>query len=98
MFDGNNLPHESLLTTKQATKLRNSIESNVSTNIKLSRAQISLEIQLGGFSGSLLRTLAGPLMKVALPLANNFLAPLGITAVASPIFTGIQKKILDQQL
>ena len=41
MFNGNNLPHELLLTTRQATKLRNEIENNVSTDIKLSKAQIS---------------------------------------------------------
>ena len=32
-------------------------------------------------------------MKVAVPLAKNILAPLGITAAASAIDTGIQKKI-----
>ena len=31
-------------------------------------------------------------MKVAVPLAKNVLAPLGITAAASAIDTGIQKK------
>ena len=32
-------------------------------------------------------------MKVAIPLAKDFLAPLGITAAASTIDVGIQKKI-----
>ena len=32
-------------------------------------------------------------MKVAFPLAKNILAPLGITAAALAIDTGIQKKI-----
>ena len=32
-------------------------------------------------------------MKVAIPLAKNILAPLGITAAASAIDAGIQKKI-----
>ena len=32
-------------------------------------------------------------MKVAIPLAKHFLAPLGITAAASTIDAGIQKKI-----
>ena len=36
--------------------------------------------------------LAGPLMKVAVPLAKNVLAPLGITAAASAIDTGTRKK------
>ena len=38
MFSGNNLPHEMLLTTRQTTKLRNAIENNMSTDIKLSKA------------------------------------------------------------
>ena len=37
--------------------------------------------------------LADPLMKVAIPLAKNVLAPLGITTPASAIDGGIQKKI-----
>ena len=49
MFNGNNLPHELLLTTRQTTKLRNAIEKNMSTNIKLSKAQISKIIQSGLF-------------------------------------------------
>ena len=93
MFHGNNLPHELLLTTRQTTTLRNAFENNMSTDIKLSRAQISKIIQSGGFLGSLLSKLAGPLMKVAVPLANNILAPLRITAAASAIGAGIQKKM-----
>ena len=65
----------------------------MSTDLKLSEAQISKIIQSGGFLGSLLSKLAGPLMKVAVPLAKNILAPLGIIAAASAIDAGIQKKI-----
>ena len=93
MFDGNGLPHELLLTTRQRTKLRNAFNNNMSTDVKLSKAQISKIIQSGGFVGLLLSQLAGPLMKVAVPLAKNILAPLGITAAASAIDAGIQKKI-----
>ena len=50
-------------------------------------------IQSGGFSGKLLGKLAGPLMKVASPLAKNVLAPLGLTAAMSAIDGSIQKKI-----
>ena len=92
MFNGNNLPHELLLTTRQKTKLRNALNSNMSTDIKLSKTQIAKVIQSGGFLGSLLSKVAGPLMKVAVPLAKNVLAPLGITAAASAIDAGIQKK------
>ena len=41
MFNGNDLPHELLLTTQQKTKLRNAFNNNMSTGIKLSKAQIS---------------------------------------------------------
>ena len=92
MFNGNNLPNKLLLTTRQKTKLRNAF-NNMSTDLKLSKAQISKIIQSGGFLGSLLSKLAGPLMKIAIPLAKNVLAPLGITAAASAIDAGIQKKI-----
>ena len=93
MFAGDDLPHELLLTTRQKTKLRNAFNNNMSTDLKLSRAQIFKILQSGGFLGSLLSKLAGPLMKVAIPLAKNVLAPLGITAAASAIDAGIQKKI-----
>ena len=65
----------------------------MSTDLKLSKAQISKIIQSGGFLGSLLSKLAGPLMKVAFPLAKNVLVLLGIRAAASVIDSGIQKKI-----
>ena len=59
MFNGNNLPHELLLTIRQTTKLRNAIKNNLQTDIKLSKAQISKIIQFGGFLGKIL----GPLLK-----------------------------------
>ena len=102
MFKGNDLPHELLLTTRQKTKLKkkNAFNNKMSTDLKLSRAQISKIIQSGGYLGSLLNKLAGPLMKVAIPLAKNLLAPLRITAAASTIDAGIQEKymVLEQQL
>ena len=64
VFNGNNLLHELLLTTKQTTKLRNAIENNMATDIKLSKGQISKIIQSGGLLGKLL----GPLLKTGLPL------------------------------
>ena len=71
------------------------------TDLKLSKAQISKIIQSGGFLGSLLSKLAGPLMKVAIPFAKNVLAPLGIIAAALVIDAKIQKKkymVLEKQL
>ena len=93
LFDANNLPHNLLLTTRQKTKSRTAFNNNMSTDLKLSKAQISKIIQSGGFLGSLLSKLAGPLMKVAIPLAKNILAPLGITTAASAIEAGTQKQI-----
>ena len=93
MFNGNNLPPELLLTTRQKTKVRNGFNNNMSTDLKLSVAQISKIIQSGGFLVSLLNKLGGSLMKIAVPLVKNVLAPLGITAAASAIDAGIQKNM-----
>ena len=92
-FNKDELPHELLLTTRQDTKLRNAINNNLATDIKSSKAQIKELIQSGGFLGKLLSKLAGPLMKVVMPLAKNVLAPLGLTAAMSAIDGGIQKKM-----
>ena len=92
-FNKNELPHELFLTTRQNTTLGNAINNNLATNIKLRQAQIKELIQSGGFLGKLLSKLAGPLMKVAMPLAKNVLAPLGLTAALSAIDGCIQKKI-----
>ena len=64
----------------------------MSTDLKFSKSQISKIIKSGGFLGSLLSKLAGPLMEVAIPLTKNVLAPIGITAAASGIDAGIQTK------
>ena len=92
-FNKDELPHELFLTTRQSTKLRNAINNNLATDIKLSKAQIKKLIPSGGFLGKLLSKLAGPLMKVALPLAKNASAPLGLTAAMSAIDGSIQKKM-----
>ena len=72
----------------------------MSTDLKLSKVQTSKITQSGGFLESLLSKLAGPLMKVAIPLIKNALVPLEITATASAIDAGIHKKymVLEQQL
>ena len=41
MFNANDLPHELLLTVRQKTKLRNAFNNNMSTDLKLSKAQNS---------------------------------------------------------
>ena len=40
IFNGNNLPHEWLLTTRQKSKLRNAFENNISTDTKLFKSNI----------------------------------------------------------
>ena len=92
MFNSGNLPHELLLTTRQTTRLRNAIENNMSTDIKLGKAQISKIIQSGRFLCKLL----GLLLKTGLALLKSViksLGLLGLTAASSAIDAGIQKKI-----
>ena len=64
------------------------------TDIKLSKTQISKIVPSGRFLGSLLSKIAGPLMKVAVPLAKE-LTPWGISATAE-----LKRKhmVLEQQL
>ena len=92
-FNKDEVPHGLLLTTRQNTKFRNALNNNSATDIKLSKAQIKKLIQSRGFLGKLLSKLAGPLMNVAMQLAKNVLAPLGLTAAMSAIDGSIQKKI-----
>ena len=61
----------------------------------MSKTQIAKIIPSGGFLGSLLSKLAGRLIKVAVPLAKNILAPSGITAAAWATDAGTQKKKMD---
>ena len=58
MLDGNDLPHELLLATRQKTKLRNAFNNKMSTYIKLSKAKISKTIQSGEVLGLILSKLA----------------------------------------
>ena len=66
-----------------------SFNNNMSTYIKVSKAQTSKIIQSRGFLESLLSRLLGPIMKVAVPLAKNILALLAITAATSATDAGI---------
>ena len=96
MLNGNDLSHELLLTTRQKRKLINAFNNNMSTDLKLSKAQIFKIIQSGGFLGRLL----GPSLKTGLPLTKNVinqlaksnLIPLGLTAAASTADSEIHKK------
>ena len=98
--DETNFPHKLLLTNRQVTNLRKAFANYLSTDIKLSKTQLSKMIQSGGFLGRLL----GPLLKTGLPLMKNVikplaksvLIPLGLTAAASAADAGIHKKSYHQ--
>ena len=92
--DNTNFPHELLLTNRQVANIRKAFAKNTSTDIKLSKPQLSKMIQSGGFLGNLLGKLAGPSMKVAVPLPKNVLAPLGISAAMSAIGGSIKREML----
>ena len=49
MIDRNNQRHELFVTTRQKTNLRNAFNNSLSTDLKLTKAQISEIIQSGGF-------------------------------------------------
>ena len=95
MLSANSLSHELSLRTRQTTKLRKAIGNNMSTDIKLSKAQISEIIQSGGYLGKLF----GPLLKTGLSLIKNVIKPsaksvlivLVLTSAASAADAGTQK-------
>ena len=97
--DKTNFPHELFLTNRQILNLLKAFGKHTSTDIELSKIQLSKMIQSGGFLGGLLAPLLRtvlPLMKsVIKPLAKSDLVPLGLTAAASAADAGIQKKILE---
>ena len=93
-----NFPHKLILTNRQVANLRKAFADKSSTDINLSKTQLSKMIQSGGFLGRLL----GPLLKTGLPLIKNVIKPLaksvlillGLTAAASAADAGIHKKML----
>ena len=81
----NYFSHKLLLTNSQVANLRKAFANYLSTDIKLSKTQLSKIIQLGEFLGRLLGPLKTglPLMKsVIQPSDKTVLIPLGLTATA----------------
>ena len=84
-----------MLTNRQVLNLHKAFANKSSTDIKLSKTQISKMIRSGGFIGRLL----GPLLKTGLQLMKNViklfarsvLVPLELTAAASAADAGIHK-------
>ena len=70
--DETNFPHKLLLTNKQVANLRKAFAKHTSTDIKLSKTQLSKMIQSGAFLGRLL----GPLLKAGLALIKTVTKPL----------------------
>ena len=88
-----------LLTNAQVSKLLKAFANHFSANIKLSKTQLHIIGQSGGFLGRRL----GPLLKTGLllignvlkPLVKNILIPLGLTAAASVTDAMIHKKMIE---
>ena len=84
-----NFPNELLLTNRKVSNLRKAFANNSSTEIKLSKTQLSMMIQPGGFLGRVI----GPLLKTGSPLIKNViepltksvLIPLGLTVAAAAV-------------
>ena len=92
-FNKADLLHELLLTHTQINKLKEKVENNMSTDIKLSKAQINKLIKSGGALGSILARFLPKLIKPALSLGKNILAPLGLSAAMSATDAATQKKV-----
>ena len=94
--DETNFPHKLLLTNKEVANFRKAFPDKSSTDIKLSKAQISKMIQsreyLGILLGPLLKTALPLIKKVVKPIPKSVLVPLGLTAAASVADAGIHKK------
>ena len=99
--DETDFPHKLLSTNRQVANLHMAFANKSSTDIKLSKPQISKMIQLGEFFVRLF----DPLLKTGLPLikgvikslAKGVLMPLGLTALASAADAKIHKKILGSR-
>ena len=96
--DVTNFAHKLLLTNRQVENLRKAIANKLSTDLNLSKTQLSEMVQSGGFLvrllGSLLKTGLSLIKNVIKPLAKSVLIPLGLTAAASAADAGINKRIL----
>ena len=91
-FNKADLLHELFLIQTQINKLREKVKNNMSTDIKLSKAQINKLIKEGAL-GSILAGFSPKLIKLALSLGKNILAPLGLSAAMSATDAAIQKKM-----
>ena len=76
----------------QINKLKEKLENNMSTDIRLRKAQINKLMKLGGALRSILARFLPKLIKPALSLGKNILAPLGLSAAMSATDAPVNKK------
>ena len=88
-FNKSQLLHELYLTQRQMAKLINKIQNNMSTDINI---KINKILKERGNLGKLLMGFLAKLIKPAISLGKNILAPLGLTAAMSATDAAIQKK------
>ena len=92
--DKNNFLRELLPTNRQDANIWKIFANNLSTDIRLTKTQLSLMIKSGGFLGRLL----GLLLKTELPLMKNVIKPLAksiLLAGASTADSVAHKKSQD---
>ena len=93
-----NFQHELSLTNRQAANLREAFANNSSSDIKVSKNQLSNTLQSEGFLGRRIDPLLKPglpLMKNLMkPLAKSVLIPTGLSAASPAADSEIHKKIL----
>ena len=91
-----NFPHKLLLTNRQVANIRKAFANHTSTDIKLSKAQLT-KMQKGGFLIFLV-----PLLKSGLPLLKSVIKPLGMLGLywccISNRYSNKQKKSLDLEI
>ena len=96
--DETKFPHKLLLADRQVANLCKAFANKSSTDIMLSRTELSKMIQSGGLLGRLLDLLLKTglsLMKnVIQALSKSVLIPFGVTVAASAADAGIHKQIL----
>ena len=97
-YDKTNFSHKLLLINRQVENLREPFPNKSSTDINLSKSQLSKMIQSGrlvvNFFDSLLKIGLPLIKKLTKPLAKSVLITLILTAAASAADAKIHKKIL----
>ena len=97
-FQDEELSNELFLTTREKTKTRNAFANKMLTDVKLSKAELSKMIQLGGNLGKRLGNMVSSLCKKALinlvaPMAKHVLHKL-VTKANSSILDKVEKNKL----